>query len=228
MLQYVGYFIKTEGRVVVMNKRFLIIMALFVAVFIGLIVVNKKDTVTPTNVEQNTTNHTYGNGKKGVTLVEYGDFQCPACQNYYYIVKQIKAKFKDQIIFQFRHFPIVSAHQNAMVAARAAEAASNQGKFWEMHDLLYENQKNWESSSSAVKIFEGYAASLSLDIVRFRQDAASEDTNAKIQADFKSGEGVGVKGTPTFEIDGKIIENPQSLEAFEKLIEDAIKAKSTS
>jgi len=228
MLQYVGHFIKTEGRVVGMNKRFLIIMTLFAAVFIGLIFVNKKSTTTTTNVEQNTTNHTYGNGKKGITLVEYGDFQCPACGNYYVIVKQIKEKYKDDVAFQFRHFPLVSAHQNAMVAARAAEAASNQDKFWEMHDLLYENQNYWSSSSSAVKIFEGYAASLSLDIVRFRQDAASEDANTKIQADFKAGKDAGVTSTPSFILNGKIIENPQSLEAFEKVIEDAIKAKSTS
>ena len=77
-----------------------------------------------------------GESKSGVTLIEYGDFQCPACQQYYPIFKQIKEKYKDQITVQFRHFPIVSAHQNAMVAHRAAEAASNQGKFWEMHDLL--------------------------------------------------------------------------------------------
>lgn len=210
-----------------MNKQFLTIMAVIVITFVGLLVFNKKDTPTQTNNDQ-TTNHQYGEGGSGVTVIEYGDFQCPACQTYYSVFKQLKVKYNDKVTFQFRHFPIVSAHQNAMAAHRAAEAASNQGKFWEMHDLLYENQKSWETSNSAIKIFEDYAMSLSLDMDRFRHDVASEAVNAKINADLEAGKSMGVGGTPSFVIDGKLIENPESLEAFEQLIEEAIKAKSTS
>ena len=210
-----------------MNKRFLTIMAIITVVFVGLLVFNKKEAPPQTNNTQ-TTNHTYGEGKSGVVLIEYGDFQCPACQDYYSVIKQIKEKYKDQITVQFRHFPIVSAHQNAMVAHRAAEAAAKQDKFWEMHDLLYQNQKSWDTSNSAMKFFEDYAMSLSLDMERFRQDAASEEVNSSIKADLEAGNSIGVGGTPSFVLDGKLIETPNSIESFEQLIDEAIKAKSTS
>lgn len=211
-----------------MNKRFLLVLAAITVAFIGLIVMNKKDVSAPTTTE--VSNHTYGEGKSGVTLVEYGDFQCPACLNYFPIVRQIKETYKEQITFQFRNFPIVSAHRNAMAAHSAAEAAAKQGKFWEMHDFLYGTQDSWKDSNNAGKTFEDYATELGLNIEQFRQDAASETTNAVIQADLKAGLAAGVKGTPAFFIDGKKYELEQlrSLEDFSKLIDEAIKQKSSS
>lgn len=225
MVQYEEQF---EGETTtVMSKRFLLIMAACVAIFTGLLLINKKDAGAPTAVGQ-VTNHTYGEGKSGVTVTEYGDFQCPACFNYYPIFKQLKEKYKDQVTFQFRHFPIISAHQNAMAAHRAAEAAGRQSKFWEMHDLLYERQKTWETSTNASGVFEDYAMELGLNVDQFKTDVASESANDDVQADFQAGEDAGVVGTPTFFIDGKLIETPNSLEAFEQLIDTAIQEKTTS
>lgn len=207
-----------------MNRRFLIIMAVAIAAFAALIVVNKKDADAPNSGGQ-ITNHVFNKGSSGVTVIEYGDFQCPACFSYYPIFKQLKEEYKDTVTFQFRNFPIISAHPNAMAAHRAAEAASNQGKFWEMHDLLYERQKSWEKSNNAAEIFSGYATELGLNMEQYTTDVNSSATNANIQADFKAGEEIGVTGTPGFVIDGKLIENPNSVEAFKKLIDEAIASK---
>ena len=226
-----------------MNKRFLVIIVVCVAVFAGLLVFNKKDSNT-TNVNAEPSAHYYGaidesatsDGnawrkapqQDAVVLTEYGDFQCPACGIYYQIVDQVKTKYKDQLAFQYRNYPLVSLHPNAMAAHKAAEAAARQGKFWEMYDLIYQNQDSWKDSNSPQNTFEGYAQQLNLDIEKFRSDVASEEVNAVIQADMKAGQDLDITGTPTFLIDGKKIENPTSADAFEKLIQDAIQSKKTS
>ncbi len=131
-----------------MSKQFLGVLAVIILVFIGVFVItgNKKEPATKNSGSSSTlTQHVQGNTTTGVTLVEYGDYQCIHCEEYYPTVKQIQAEFNDQIKFQFRNFPLTSIHQNAFAAARGAEAASSQGKFWEMHDALYEpsNYQIW-------------------------------------------------------------------------------------
>jgi len=111
-----------------------------------------------------------GSGSKGVTLVEYGDFQCPFCKNYYPLVKQVQQAYGDAITFQFRNYPLNQIHPHAYEAARAAQAAAKQGKFFEMHDLLYENQDNWANASNVSTIFEGYAQQLGLNTDQFKSD----------------------------------------------------------
>ena len=208
-----------------MSKRFLAILAACFVIFAGLLIINKKDNPTETSTEATVTNHTFGEGNTGVTLIEYGDFQCPACFSYFPLVTQLREEYKDRVTFQFRHFPLVQSHQNAMAAHRAAEAAGLQGKFWEMHDLLFQNQKAWEASNNAAQFFEDYATQLELDIEKFKSDVASSGVNASVQADFKSGQDLGVSSTPSFILDGKLIENPTSIEAFKKVIDDAIAGK---
>lgn len=221
-----------------MSKRFLLVLAAFTVAFIGLIMFNKRDAGAPAPAGE-PTKHTYSEGSTGVNVTEYGDFECPACYRYFPIFKQLKEKYKDQVTFQFRHFPIVSAHPNAMAAHRAAEAAGKQGKFWEMHDLLYSNAYqltangqtvpiNWVATTSPGSIFESYARDIGLDIDKFKQDLSDPSTQSSIQADIKSGQNSGVTGTPTFFINGQKIESPSSLEAFEQLIQEAIKEKTTS
>jgi protein-disulfide isomerase len=208
-----------------MSNRFLAIVLIIVAIFVGLLFVGKKDASAPTGNNSATTvqptNHTEGKGTSGVTLTEYGDFQCPACGAYYPIVKQVQQKYGDQITFQFRNFPL-SIHQNARAAHRAAEAADKQGKFWEMHDMLYERQKSWESSSNPAAIFEGYASELGLNIDQFKADVASSAINDIINADVQAGQALKITATPTFAINGKKIDNPRDIEGFYKLIDDAI------
>lgn len=209
-----------------MNKRFLIIMAVIIAVFAGLVLFNKKDEASTSESGQ-VTSHVFGEATSGVTLMEYADFQCPACLSYFPIISQLKTEYADRVAFQFRHFPLVSSHQNAMAAHRAAEAASVQGKFWEMHDLLFAQQNSWKDSNNAAGIFEGYAQQIGLNVDQYKTDAASSTANANIQADFKTGQDTGVSGTPTFLINGEVIESPRSIEDFRKALDDAIAAQTT-
>jgi protein-disulfide isomerase len=209
-------------------KRLLIIVVVIVAVIFGGSLL-KKDTKKSTAVAK-PTNHTIGigSGTTGVVVKEYGDFQCPGCGAFFPTLKEIKDKYKDKITFQFVHFPLSQIHQNALSAHRAAEAASNQGKFWEMHDLLYTNQNAWSRSTTIAKDLEVYAQELGLDIEKYRTDYASSLTNSIIQADIKTGQELKVTGTPTFFIDGKKIEDNNSISTvatFSSAIDAAIAAK---
>lgn len=213
-----------------MSNRFLLAIVAILVIFGGVFWYMRDGSSSNTNsTSSEPTNHVSGEGKKNVTLIEYGDFQCPACGSYYPIVKQLKEQYKEDIIFQFRNFPLTQIHPNAMASHRAAEAADKQGKFWEMHDTLYENQDAWESASNPSSIFESYAGSLGLNIDQYRQDVASSETNDRINADIKAGQALGATSTPTFVLDGKKIEeNPRDIESFTKLIDEAIAAKNPS
>ncbi len=208
------------------NRFFITILVMMALVFGGFVFAKQKNTQNGSNTTVQPTNHIRGNDKNGVVLVEYGDFQCPACLQYYPIVEQVVEKYKDQIAFQFRNFPLVQIHQNALAAHRAGEAADKQGKFWEMYSKLYQTQDAWKEASNPTGFFEDYAQQLGLDVVKFKADAVSQESNDKINADIAEGKKLGATSTPTFAINGKKIEkNPSSLDEFYKLIDDAIAAK---
>ncbi len=213
-----------------MNKRFLVIMLVCILGFLGILFTTGKKADAPktdgnNNSSSQLTNHVAGAGKKGVTLTEYGDFECPACYQYYPLVEQIRIKYKDDIAFQFRNFPLTEIHQNALAAARAAESADKQGKFWEMYAKLYETQPEWKTSASPSKYFEDLATQLGLNLDKFREDYKSSAVNDVIQADRAEARKLGFSGTPTFLINGKKIESPRDIESFSKLIDEAIKEK---
>ncbi len=153
-----------------------------------------------------------------VTLIEYSDFECPACGAYYPFVKQLGQEFKNLSIV-YRHFPL-SQHANARTAAQAAEAAGRQGKFWEMHNVLFDNQNNWAGSASAEETFTAYAQTLGLNIEKFTTDFYSSQTKTKIEADYQSG-GSAIDGTPTFFLNDKKIQNPQNYDDFRSIIQQA-------
>lgn len=145
-----------------------------------------------------------GGADAKVELVEYADFQCPACQFYAPIVRQISQDFGEQIKIVYRHFPL-SQHKQAELAAKAAEAAGRQGKFWEMHDMLYEQQTVWANNGKARDIFIGYAQTLGLDENQFVQDLESKDIEEKVRKDFQQGLQSKVDRTPSFFLQGKKI-----------------------
>lgn len=209
-----------------MSKLFWAGIAVIVVIFGGIVLFKGNKANAPSTSNAKPTNHVIGKGASGVTLVEYGDYQCPFCGQYYPVVKQVQEKYNDQITFQFRHLPLLQIHQNAFAAARAAEAASNQGKFWEMHDMLYTNQAAWSNVSDSLSVFEGYARRIGItDIARFKKDFASSETNAAINADITEFDKTKQeKSTPTFFLDGKKIK-PVSVEDFSKSIDAAIAAK---
>ncbi|GAC1387408.1 MAG: thioredoxin domain-containing protein [Candidatus Saccharimonadales bacterium] len=211
-----------------MGNRFIVVIIALLAIFGGVFVLTKHKTAVSTGTVGNAqpTNHIEGDGTKNVTLVEYGDYQCPACGAFYPVLKQVLEKHKTDIYFQFRNFPLTQIHQHALEAARAAEAAAAQNKYWEMHDLLYENQNNWSTVPDPTATFIGYATQLNLDTTKFRQDMQSERVNNIINADAKAGTALGADSTPTFILDGKKIDkNPRSLDEFNKLIDAEIAAK---
>jgi protein-disulfide isomerase len=119
------------------------------------------------------------------------------------ILVEMHKEFGDKLQITFREFPLAPAHQHAIAAASAAEAAGLQGKFWEMHDLLYENQKAWHESFDVRPIFEGYAKQIGLDMNRYQRDLNGEEVAQRILNDGKRGHSMGVKGTPTVFLNGK-------------------------
>ncbi len=146
----------------------------------------------------NSTDHIQGNKNAVIELVEYGDYQCPHCGRAYPIIKNIQKKLGDKIKFIFRNFPLSEIHPNAINAAVAAEAASAQDKFWEMHDIIFENQ----GRLGDVDLIE-YAASLGLNIEQFEADFERPKYLEKVESDFDSGIRSGVNGTPSFFINGE-------------------------
>ena len=141
-----------------------------------------------------------------VTVEEFADFQCPQCANVHNIMKNITSAYGSRIKFVFRHFPLTQIHKNALDAAHAAVAAGLQDKFWEMHNLLYENQKNWEDADDLHPIAAGYAGQLGLNVQQFVLDMDGAKVAAAVVADVRRGDSMGVNGTPTVFIDGQLID----------------------
>lgn len=168
------------------------------------------------------TDHVKGNTESPVTLVEYGDFQCPACGAYFPVLKQLEIEFGQQIQMVYRHFPL-PIHRNAEVAAQAAEAAGLQGKFWEMHDILYIEQADWSGEDDPKEKFVTYAESLGLAIEQFENDIDSDAVKDRVDRDNQAALKDQLNGTPSFFLNNQQIVAPQSYEAFRQLLEQALK-----
>jgi len=218
-------------------KQAIIGVLIVIGIIGGAVIFGKSDEAAGTPSD-----HFYGQETSTVTLTEYGDFECPACGAFFPLVKQVKEQFKDKIRFEFKNFPLVQIHGNTTAAHRAAEAASKQGKFWEMHDLLYERQASWRSQGAVTHtgqqlsgnnptgIFEGYATELGLDLDQYKADVKASNTIATINADIAKGKEAGVTGTPTFFLNGKKIEDQSTIDSADKfstLIENALSEAET-
>jgi len=159
--------------------------------------------------------HIRGNPQGEVTLVEYGDFQCPHCGRAHPIVTELLERMGDDVRFVFRNFPLTQLHPDAQLAAEAAEAAGAQDKFWEMHDALYENQEALDAPSLLT-----YAADLELDLPRFESELAAHAHLPRVREDFSSGIRSGVNGTPSFFINERRHDGPWDLESLMAAIEE--------
>lgn len=160
-----------------------------------------------------------------VTLVEFSDFQCPACKDAQPAVEAVINKYKDKIRFVYREYPL-SSHQYGMVAAQAAEAAGMQGKFWEMHNKLFENQpdplKSETNDNFKPEKLREYAGQIGLDLNKFDKDYNSDAVRQKILDDQVDGNKAGIRGTPTFFINGVRLNGPYALDAFSKEIDSKL------
>ena len=210
-----------------MNTKRIIFWVSFIIIFIliiwGLIVASNK---TPLSVEKGTPmalsseDHIRGPEDAPVTIIEYSDFQCPACRSYYPVVERLLEEASSSVRFVYRHFPLHPLpHKNAKIAAQAAEAAGLQGKFWEMYEVLFENQTAWDESPTASAMFETYAGEIGLDVAKFRTDISGDSVESKVDSDKSDGVSIGINSTPTFFINGKVIDNPQSYDQFKALVE---------
>jgi len=202
-----------------------ILIMFFVALSIGgLVWYSATRPTTPTDelLSIKTDDWIKGNKDAQVTLVEYLDFECEACGAYYPLVKRLSEEYNDRVRFVIRYFPL-PGHKNGLPAALAAEAAGKQEKYWEMYDMLFENQKSWgEKLSPDPSIFEGYAQELGLDLVKFKQDVNSQEVRNRVERDKSSGVKLGIQGTPSFFLNGKKIENPRGYDDFNALIQLAV------
>lgn len=209
-----------------MNKvAWIIFGAVIVLVFGGLIIYShsSKPSIDVSNIDTNSiiaasaqngqiADHVFGNPDSKVVFIEYGDFQCPSCGGAFAQVKSATEAYKDKVAFIFRNFPLTTLHPNARAAAAAAEAAGLQGKYWDMHNMLYEGQADWEnlSGDQRTNLFVSYATQLKLDTAKFKTDIGSTAVNSKISFDQAIGKKIDVNATPTFYLDGTKLSDTDS------------------
>ncbi|PIR41542.1 MAG: hypothetical protein COV31_00330 [Candidatus Yanofskybacteria bacterium CG10_big_fil_rev_8_21_14_0_10_46_23] len=174
--------------------------------------------------EVRATDNVEGLATASVTLIEYSDFQCPACASYFPILEQLKAQFPNDLKFVYRHLPLISIHPNALGSAQAAEAAGLQGKFFEMHYILFSRQAQWSGQRNPDSLFEAYAQELGLNLEKFKEDLDSGQTRDRVNADLNEARALGLNATPTFFLNGVAIGTPQGLEPFAQLVQSAIEA----
>src|SRR6266571_8468151 len=172
--------------------------------------------------------HVRGNPDAPVTLEEFGDFQCPPCGQFAVFVEELLREYDSRLRIVFRNFPL-PAHEHAREAALAAEAAGLQGRFWEMHDVLYREQVFWSYAPNARELFESYAGTIGLNLDQFRKDIDSEKVRERVDSDHARGDSLGIKLTPTLFINNQPVEpkdkNPEGVRAA---INAALAAKSKS
>ena len=204
-----------------MTKRaWIIFAAICVAIIGGLIYLSRNNKVDVANVDPtaiqtaaadngNIADHTYGNMKSKVILFEYADFQCPGCNSAHPIIKKVVEKYKGQIGYVFRNYPLTNAHPNALAAAAAAESAGVEGKYWEMHDKLFEQRSNWVELTGAARTnyFVSLAAELGINKDKFSEHLDSASIRKKIDYDLAVGAKAGVGGTPALFIGKKDVGN---------------------
>jgi diadenylate cyclase len=180
----------------------------------------KSDRLEPVGARD----HAHGPKDAPVTLVKYGDYECPYCGQAHPVLKELQERAGERVRFVFRHFPLDSAHPRARRAAQAAEAAASQGRFWEMHDLLYESQGELLGEEDLMR----YAAEVGLDLRRFEEDLANDHHAWRIEEDRLGGHRAGVEGTPAFFINGVRYTGPIDLDGLLAAVEEAASSSGAS
>lgn len=165
--------------------------------------------------------HIKGKPDAPITIVEYSDFQCPACEVQYTSIKKIWPSIKSSVRFVYRHFPLTNIHPHAMTAAYYAEAAGMQGKFWEMHDLMFENQKRWAGVKEIKPVFDGYVKQLGLDAEQFAKDVESDAVKAKIASDLQSAKKAQAASTPSLYLNGELLRGVREADKLKAAIRQA-------
>jgi protein-disulfide isomerase len=216
-----------------MNKRLIFGIAAVVVILIGLVVFfsqNKEKTESGNSNDPYaivSDDHVTGSDISEIVLIEYSDFQCPYCALIYPVVLQMEQEFGQDIKFVFRHLPLPSIHKNTMAAHRAAEAASLQDKYFEMAQLIYAHQGDWESAANASSIFETYAQELGLDVAKFNEDVKSQAVYNRIKRDIDSATEIAIPATPAFILNGQLISVPKDIEDLRSTLQEAVNKQSS-
>lgn len=167
-----------------------------------------------------------GNPNAPVVIEEFGDLQCPPCGALHPELNKIESEYGERVRLIFRHFPLTQMHPYALEAAQATEAAGLQGKFWEMHDWMYDHQQEWTNAPNVRQIFLQQAQNLGLDVEKFRQDMGSAEVKQRIILDYRRGMSLGVLGTPTLFINGQQVKaDNMTSDGLRALINSALSAK---
>jgi len=200
------------------TKFFLAVAASAFIVILGLFLFSNQ----PTQPTQSSARNALGPDSAPVKIIEYADFQCPACAyGAPFLMEAVKAN-SDKVQLTYHHFPL-SYHTNAYPAAYAAEAAGKQGKFWEMAEMLYDKQKEWANNNNPTTIFTSYAKALDLDSQRFIQDMDSKEVHQIVQQEEQESERLNIDSTPTYFINGKKVVGAQTVQQWQELISQAAK-----
>lgn len=218
-----------------MKKQAIIISSIVIAVLgLGFLLFQMEPSASPGSTKVadagklvRDDSYAWGNKDSKVTIVEFLDFQCEACRAAHPVNKRLKAEYSDKVNFVQRYFPLPS-HKNGKIAALAAAAAGEQGKYWEMQDKLFENQDSWGSDqrqvsqNKALDMFKGYAAELGLDVVKFSQSIKDEQFMPMIQRDMADGNALNVNSTPTFFFNGEMLPGVQRYEIIKEKIDKVL------
>ncbi len=209
------------------GKRVIVWLIILAVIGFFVYAIGKLATSTPgtdgeqTDIAIAATDWTKGSPEAEVELIEYADLQCPGCAAFQPIIKELMTEYSDRVYYAYRHFPLPQ-HPHAKAMAYAAEAAGAQDKFFEMHDLIFENQRSWTTSMSVQTVIENYANRLNLDMDRFETDMESAATRERVESQRSAGARYGANSTPTFFLNGAKIALPRSLEEFKSVIDQAI------
>lgn len=214
-----------------MSKEYKILGAVVIGAIILAWLLFTYGSTTPSSKPLTDRADAYGKGSVNarITLTEFADFQCPACRSARTsIIQRVMSDYPQDVKIVFRHFPLGPSHPLGTLAAQAAEAAGAQGKFWEMYDLLFVNQEEWGDTSKSISegqardMFIKYARNLSLDTAKFEMDIKTNAYSSIISGDFNAGQAAGVNSTPTFFVNGRIVNEP-SYDAVKRAIEESLK-----
>jgi protein-disulfide isomerase len=210
------------------SKESKILIAVLVAIvggMVGIFMLMNSGETTPTAVGDKTKvirDNSHKTGSGAIQLVEFGDFQCPACGAAYPNVERLMKDYDGKITLYFRNFPLTQIHKNASAGANAAEAAGDQGKFWEMYHKLYENQTVWANLPDPTATFVEYAKALSLDEGKFTSALSSKEFQPLIDQDLADGNAVGVNATPTFYFNGEKFTGKSSYEELKAKVDSLL------
>lgn len=210
----------SSGRTAGIWIGVIVLLVLIVGGIIALVTVSNKPILVKLAVPVHAGEWTTGGmATSSISLVEYSDYQCPACGLYYPWLKQLLID-EPEVALTYRNFPLSEIHQNANLAAQAAEAAGRQGQFWGMHDALFKNQSDWseKTPAEAERAIISYAQALGINLAEFRKDLNSQEIKNKISNDYQTGLESGVNATPSFFLNGTFITNPRSYNDFVQLI----------